>query len=402
MEEYVCEGQIGLRMKVLHVTSSYHPAYKMGGAVAADFSVDNALAKMGVKVDVLTTNAGLQDQDIPLNQWALLSENHRVMYFPYQGYIHYSFSLPYLKFLMSHIREYDIVHFSGVWNFPVVWGPSIARWYGVPYVMTLHGALFPELYYQGNTWFKRIHYFGLVRRNLFRASFVHVTSRREQDALLSFTGLKLPVRLIPYGITDHSHIPRETFDCTKGAHESKVILFIGRIDKVKGLDILFQAFTQLIEAGAKYTLWCVGPDDNEYRSSLEVLLSETAKQNVLFPGMLIGADKIKVFECADMFVLPSYSENFGMTVIEAAKYKLPMIISNKVGLATEVAAYDAGIIINTDVNELVEAIKKLANDEMLSQRLSNNAYKMFEEQFKLEQVAQQFLNLYQDIVSRSA
>lgn len=387
-------------MKVLHVTSSYHPAYKMGGAVAADFSVDASLAKMGVMVDVLTTNAGLHDKNIPLNQWVSLSENHRVMYFPYQGYIHYSFSLSYLKFLISHIREYDIIHFSGVWNFPVIWGPSIARWFGVPYVMTLHGALYPELYYQGNTWFKRIHYFGLLRKNLMHASAVHCTAAHEKESLLSFTNLKLAVNIIPYGLDDDVGVER--LRLIKRNENAKVILFIGRLNWKKGLDILFSAFSKLLESDGAYKLLCVGPDDDHYRQKIDHLLSIEAKKRVIFPGMLSGKEKVEVFCSADIFVLPSYSENFGMTVIEAAKYKLPMIISNKVGLATEVAAYDAGLIINTDVSDLVGAIKKLTSDVVLSQRLSNNAYKMFEEQFKLEQVVQQFSNLYQDIVSRSA
>jgi glycosyltransferase involved in cell wall biosynthesis len=347
----------------------------------------------------LTTNAGLRSQDIPLHEWVPLADNHRVMYFPYQGYIHYSFSLPYLHFLVRHIQAYDVVHFSGVWNFPVIWGPIIARWYGVPYVMTLHGALYPELYYQGNLWFKRIHYFALLRRNLSKASAVHCTTGAEQNSILSFTRLRgLPITVIPYGLSNDVPDAKDSLRMLEAGH-TKTILFIGRIHKIKGLDILFSAFSKLIDKDVSYQLLCVGPDDDNYRQQIEPLLSARAKERVVFTGMLSGADKVAAFNAADMFVLPSYSENFGMTVIEAAKYKVPMIISNKVGLAEEVLQHQAGLVINTDVDALLDAIQTLSNDDALAQRLVFNAYEMFEQQFQISQVAQAFHRLYQGLIS---
>jgi glycosyltransferase involved in cell wall biosynthesis len=289
-----------------------------------------------------------------------------------------------------------VVHFSGVWNFPVIWGPIIARWFGVPYVMTLHGALYPELYYQGNLWVKRIHYFGLLRRNLSKASVIHCTTQHERNSLIAFTKLKLSTSIIPYGLPVDVYEPAGSAPAVKNG---KTILFIGRLNWKKGLDILFSAFSKLVDKDASYKLLCVGPDDDDYRQQIEPLLSARAKERVVFTGMLSGADKVAAFNAADMFVLPSYSENFGMTVIEAAKYKVPMIISNKVGLAEEVLQHQAGLVINTDVDALLDAIQTLSNDDALAQRLVFNAYEMFEQQFQISQVAQAFHRLYQGLIS---
>jgi glycosyltransferase involved in cell wall biosynthesis len=382
-------------MKVLHVTSSYYPAYKMGGAVSADFSVDSELAKSGVIVDVVTTNAGV-DSPHTTKEWVRLAKNLKVIYFPFYGYVHYSFSWAYFVFLIKNIKRYNVIHFSGVWNFPVVWGPLIARWYGIPYVITLHGALYPELYFQGKRWFKWLHYFGLVRGNLRHASVVHCTTEHEASSLRTFTGLSLNTRVIPYGLSPLllSNVNQRL---SEGREQSKRILFIGRLNWKKGLDVLFSAFSKLVEKDESYQLICAGPDEEGYRVQVEENLSERAKKNVSFPGMLSGLEKQRAFEQADVFILPSYSENFGMTVIEAAQQRLPMIITHGVGLADVVIKYDAGVVVNPVIDEIVRAIEIVCNDDDRAKKMTENAYKMYEENFQLAIVAERFKVMYGDL-----
>jgi len=387
-------------MKVLHVTSSYYPAFSFGGSVSADYETDMELSNQGVQIDICTTNAGLDENEVELNKW-IKHKKLNIIYFPFMGYIHYNFSPKYLYFLIKNIKRYDLIHFSGVWNFPVVFGPIIARIFKKPYIITPHGTLYKETFEGKSAIIKKLHYLLFVKKNLQKANTIHFTTIDEKDKIIDFLKIDINSTIVQYGMEFINKDLDLSFYKEKYniPNDKKIILFLGRINWIKGLDILFEGFDKLLENRKDCILLCVGPDDEKYLDELKKLVSRKTLESIVFTGMLNGDDKIAMYQLADLFILPSYSENFGMTVIEAASFKLPIIISNKVGLHNEVIEHNAGIVIKTKAEEVKNSIIKLLNNKELSDNLSKNAYKMALSYFSRENSGKMFKNMYEEIVN---
>jgi len=385
--------------KILHATSSYYPAFSFGGSVSADFETDMELSCQNIKIDISTTNAGLKDNEVLLNRW-IKHKDLNIVYFPFIGYIHYNFSLKYLWFLILHIKDYDLVHFSGIWNFPVVFGPIVARFFKKPYIITPHGTLYKETFEGKSAIIKKIHYYCFVKRNIQKANIIHFTTKDEKDKVEDFLQINFNSKIVPYGMefTNKEIVLEDYRDKYNIPKDKKLILFLGRINWKKGLDILFQGFQKILESRDDCILLCVGPDVEHYSNELKKLVQEQTLQNIIFTSMVEGDDKIAMYKLADIFILPSYSENFGMTVIEAASFKLPIVISNKVGLHNEIKENDAGLIIDTNINDIENSLNMLLTDQALCERIKNNAYKMAIDKFSRKNSAKMFKQMYKEIV----
>ncbi len=386
-------------LKLLHVTSSYYPAFSFGGSVSADYETDNELSKSNIDIDISTTNAGLKKNEVKLNTW-IKHKKINIIYFPFLGYIHYNFSLKYLFFLIKNIKNYDLIHFSGTWNFPIIFGPIIARIFNKPYIVTPHGTLYKGTFDGKSAIIKKIHYKLFVKKNLQKASAIHFTTKDEKEKVENFLKINMKSKVIPYGI---DFVDKElNLEMYKRKYNipnnKKIILFLGRINWIKGLDILIQGFSKILEKRDDCLLLCVGPDDENYSSELKKYI---VNKNIIFTGMVSGDDKIAMYKMGNIFILPSYSENFGMTVIEAANFNLPIIISNKVGLHNEISENNAGIVIDTTIDAIINSIIMLLDDEKLSKTISSNALKMVNEKFTREESGKQFIEMYKEIINET-
>jgi glycosyltransferase involved in cell wall biosynthesis len=163
------------------------------------------------------------------------------------------------------------------------------------------------------------------------ASCLHATSRQEYEHIRAF-GLKIPIAIIPNGIDVPSAVPKPR---PRGA--GRTVLYLGRLHAKKGLERLLDAW-ELIEARRpNWQLDIVGPIDSEYAFMLKARIDASVLSRVRLLGPLYGGEKLKAYRGADLFVLPTLNENFGMTVAEALAQGTP-VISTKgapwVGLAT--------------------------------------------------------------------
>ena len=156
--------------------------------------------------------------------------------------------------------------------------------------------------------------------------------------------------------------------------DKKYILSLGRISKKKGFNLLIPAFSKLIR---EYDLNLViaGPDNEGYKKEVEhIVKKENLEERIIFTG-LIDDEKWSLYKKALMFVLPSYSENFGMTVVEAMACETPVVVSDKVGIYKEVENAKAGIIVKTEVDSLYEGMKQIIENEKLRNNISENGRK---------------------------
>jgi glycosyltransferase involved in cell wall biosynthesis len=129
------------------------------------------------------------------------------------------------------------------------------------------------------------------------------------------------------------------------------------------------------------------------------LSQEEENVKVTFSGILTGRQKLEAFTGSDVFVLPSYSENFGMSVVEAMTCRLPVIITNQVGIYKEVANAKAGLVIKTNAEELSMGIRNLLNNTITYKAIQTNGRQLVEDRFVSEKVAGQMAETYDKILT---
>jgi len=389
-----------MTMRVLHIVPSYIPAYRYGGPIQSVHLLNKRLSEIGVAIDVYTTNAGLENRnDILINRWVDL-DGTRVKYFNYYGYEHYTFS-PRLFFeSLKEADSYDLVHITAVWNFPVLAGSIASLLRKKPYVISTRGAIYEKAVNLKSKNKKLLYYHLAAQHYLKRASALHFTTKDEREKVLSYLKLDNKSVVIPNGIDlslYHSLPPegifREKYPLLK---DKKYILFLGRITPIKGLDILINAFKEISRVDPDIVLVIAGPDAEGYGKEVKGLLHEYGIfDRVLFTGMLTGDDKLSAYRDADIFVLSSYSENFGMSVVEAMACGKPVIISDKVGIHQEVEQNRAGIIVEANSGSLFKGLKMVLGSEELRKELSLNAKKMVEEYYDIDKVADKMRTFYE-------
>jgi glycosyltransferase involved in cell wall biosynthesis len=213
----------------------------------------------------------------------------------------------------------DCVHIHGLWS------PSLmAKWWqwrrrGVPAIVSVHGMLEPWAM-NHKRWKKLLGWYGYQRHCLNSADALHATSEREAASIRRLN-LQPHIETIPWGTDLPSLAP-----ATERNADCRTALFVGRIYPVKGLPLLIDAWAQLRPSG--WTLNIIGPDQAGHRGELEARVrSSGLTEEISFIGPLSGDALQKAYETAELFVLPSHTENFGMAAAEALAHGLPVIAS---------------------------------------------------------------------------
>lgn len=388
-------------MNILHIVPSYYPAIKYGGPIQSVFYLNRALVKKGVNVDVLTTTSGLKNHEGLINSGWINDKGVRIKYLPYYFYEHYTFSPMLLFQALSECKKHDLVHITAIWNFPVLAGSVSSLLAKKPYVISPRGMLHSGAIDSKLSGVKKVYYNLIAKHYLDRASAVHFTTEDEKNNVASFLSVNRSF-VVPNGIDldIFRHLPEEGIFKSKYPilKDKKYILFVGRINKNKGLEILVSAFEKLINDNKDLYLVLVGPDEGYIKTLQSILKSKCLLDRTLFTGILDGYEKLSAYVDAEAFIAPSYFENFSMSVVEAMACKKPVIISNKVGIYKEVEKANAGIVVNLDSQELYFAIKKLLENTNYRDLITANVRKLIEEKYDIEIVADMMINEYRKII----
>jgi glycosyltransferase involved in cell wall biosynthesis len=212
----------------------------------------------------------------------------------------------------------------------------------------------------------------IEKSNLERAASIHVTSELEGAELRRFNLQLPPVAVIPNGVDElESILDTEPSRDVKEiiSVEQPLTLFLGRVSWKKGLDRLLNAFA----VTKRGELAIVGPDAEDLipqlrRLAVELQIGDRVR---FLPRTVLGCDKEFLFEAAQVFVLPSYSENFGNTVLEAMQRGVPVVVTPEVGAAEIVREARGGVVVNGDPEPLGEVISQLINDPILAKAMGD-------------------------------
>jgi len=176
-------------------------------------------------------------------------------------------------------------------------------------------------------------------------------------------------------------------------------LFLGRVHKVKGLDMLIPAFANLCKDYPEWKLVIAGPDENDHKKTLVELTKKYKIENKInFVGEVLGKKKEELFVSSDLFVLPSYSEALSVAAIEALRYSLPLLITKTCNFP-EVVQSGAGIEVmpsHDDIQVGLEQLMKLSVKQR--NEMGGRGFQLFKEKYSMEVIAKQLSNKFEKIL----
>ncbi len=388
-------------MKILHVIANISPRY--GGPAQVCKDICKYLAGRRQYVEIYTTNLDYPDGilNVPKNK-PVEQDGYTVNYFSVQ-FKPYAISIPLANKLQWDIKKFDIIHIHGLYRFPQAIAAFYARKHKIPYIVMPHGSLDPFLFHRNKRRFlKRVYEKIFEFRNLNHASRIHFTTEEEM-MLTHFLKLKASAMILPNGLNPQEFAklpPYGVFRKKYGLKDEKIILHLGRLNFKKGIDILVKAFGRIAKNDSEVRLVLAGPDNDGYSQEvMKWVVQEDVQEKVIFTGMLLGEHKLSVLRDADIFVLPSYSENFGIAVIEAMVCGLPVVISDKVNIWREVEASGAGLVTDCDYKKVSEALLFLLGNSEKRIEMGKLGQKMVREKYNWDSLTEELINIYHEVIN---
>lgn len=365
----------------------------------------HSLAAQGVQVDVATTDddgpgARLK---VPLGK-RVEHQGYGIFHFRKQLEF-YKVSLPFSRWMARHVIDYDLVHIHALFSYTSSRAAHHARRHNVPYLIRPLGVL--------NRWgmenrrrFVKALSFRFVEKPILRhAAAMHYTSLAEQTEAEA-TGATACPFVIPLGIdlSPPAQVPdvERFFQQYPQARGRRLLLFLSRIDAKKGIDVLLPAFAQVRKTIPDTFLVIAGDGPAELVKKYRDLAATVGVADaVVWAGFLKDADKRAAFAAATAFVLPSYSENFGIAAVEALAAGLPCVLSHGVAIGGDVASSGAGLVVPTEPEPLAVALVQILSDDTLREKCSANGPRLAGERFSLQAMGKNLLGVYQNILGEN-
>jgi len=349
-------------MRVLHIIPGLDP--KSGGPAAAIGGLAPAQVKAGLEVSLL---AAFRIDANPSIMEKLRAAGVAIhMIGPVVGALgRHPAIVPTLR---KAVASADVIHIHALWEETQHQAAVAARLSAKPYIFRPCGMLDPWSLNQSK-WRKKLYMFLRLRRDLSGAVALHFTANLERD-------LAAPLLLPPKAIVEPNGIDLSEFlelpakDTFRHRYprigQRPILLFLSRIHPKKGLDVLVPAFTramarwkQQLPVGSLPILVIAGPDADNYEAQVRRNTQALGlEEDVLFVGPLFGEHKVAAFADADLFVLPSHQENFGIVVVEAMAAGCPVLISDQVNIHPQITAWGAGWVVPVNADRLAEQLQQ--------------------------------------------
>ena len=296
------------------------------------------------------------------------------------------------RYLLNQVRskKIDIVHNHGMWQMNSLYPGWAVKKSESKLIVSPHGT-FSEWAMNNGSFVKKFFWVLLQKPALGRTKCFHATSDSEYRDIRRL-GFHQPVAIIPNGI-DIPNLPE------KKKNKLRTLLFLGRIHPVKGLDLLLHAWKEVQVLFPEWQLIVAGSDDGFYGKSgylnkMHDLSASLDLQRIYFVGELNGIDKLTAYSDADLFILPSYSENFGVTVAEALASGTPVIATHGTPWK-ELEPRKAGWCVNSDIDSLALCLKTALHYSRSDlSKMGFRGREWMKNEFSWEQIAEKMLKTY--------
>jgi len=386
-------------MDFLFVTPFYKPAYVYGGPTRSIPGLCEGLTELGHNVEVFTTDANGEDTLDVKTGIPIQKDGVSVTHFPCTKIRSRFFYTPRLrKACNNRANEFDYVYTYGIWNYPAIAAGAACRHLRVPYIVSPRTGLMQWPLRQ--RWVRKKIFLWLFGwRYLQGAWAVHYTTDVEQceseQAGVDTPGFVVPN---PIDLSEFDSIPDpDRFRKKLGlSSDSSVLLFLGRLEPRKGIELSLRAFSRLQKKvpGSKFII--SGPGDEQYLQKVKALVEELSISDaVVFTGYVDATARLEVLSAADAFVLTSRTENFAMAAVEAMATGTPVVLSEEVGVAQNAEGAGAGIRVPLQEDRVTEALTKVLTSSSLRKEMGRNGPIHVRQLYGRKAVANQMLNALQ-------
>ena len=404
-------------MKILHVAHFFYPCLSAGGVVNASYQIASKQSKDN-EVKVISSDSCKERLKFPKGRYDVDVDGIKVDYFrnlsnrfKLKTMLDTPLGAPFK--IRKDIKGYDIVHIHEHRQTLAILASHFARKNNIPYIVQAHGSVLPFFQKEGlKNLFDKV--FGF--KMLHNASCVFALTEVEKEQYLKMGVDEEKIEIVPLGINleEYENLPsfgkfRSKFNI---GENDKLILFVGRIHEIKGLDLLIDAFNDLINQNdgkndgendgenslngidsSIIKLAIVGPDDG-YLAKLEEKIKEySLEENVIITGPLYNEEKQEALVDCDLFVMPSKYESFTTSGLEAMACSKPLVLTKNNHIHDWVDG-NVGLACEDNKDSLRQAIEKVLFDEEMSLIFAENGKKLIKEKYNWDIINSQILEIY--------
>jgi len=387
-------------MNILHVVTYFAPCFSAGGVVNAAYEIAKTQVENGHDVCVYTTDS-CQERIKLENNYNEDIDGIKVFYFrnisnSVKTKLTIDMPISLIRYLKKTINNFDIIHLHEHRHSLAIATHRYAKKNNIPYVLQAHGSVLP--FFQKEKMkeiFDKVWGFDILHD----ASKVFALTEVEKEQYLKIGIKQEDIEIVPLGINleDYTDFPEKgKFKSRLNIDENdKLILFLGRIHEIKGLDLLIKSFNQISNDNIKLAI--VGGDYG-FKGEVEKLINEfDLNEKVIFPGVLTGSDKIEALIDCDIFVMPSRYESFTTSGLEAMACSKPLILTKNNHIHTWVKD-SVGLVCEFDTDDLSNCIEKLLNNEKLCEEFGKTGRKLIEEKYNWNKVSKQIESIYENCI----
>jgi glycosyltransferase involved in cell wall biosynthesis len=361
-------------MKVLHVISSL--ARELGGPSQACVGMAESVAALGHDVRICTSKYDGPGREVDAPSGQPVHRNGVTYYYYHMPRPHVrGFSPGMIRALPRLIADVDVVHLHSLYLAHTWATGACARRLGIPYIVRPHGTLDPYIWRRRRVpkWIMERLFQERVNRH---AAAFHFTTQEEMELAQPYVSGR-PGFVAPIGVDVARFAALPPRGGLRSRHvalgDRPIVIFYGRLNFKKGLDILIPAFADAVRRGQDLALVIAGPDHGMEAKAREWVAQQGIGDRTVFTGMLDGEAALSALADADLFVLPSYSENFGISVVEAMACGLPVLISDRVNIWREVQADGGGLVAPPEVTPFADRIAALMADPQRRRQMGERA-----------------------------
>ena len=391
-------------MKILHVAHFFIPCLSAGGVVNASYQIASKQAEDN-DVKVLSTDSCKERLKFPNGRYDVDVDGIRIDYFKNLSnrfkmatMLDTPLSAPFR--IRKEIKDYEVVHIHEHRQTLAIIASHFARKNNIPYIVQAHGSVLPFFQKEG---LKNIFDKAFGFKILHNAACVFALTEVEKEQYLKMGVDEEKIEIVPLGINleEYENLPdygrfRSKFNIND---DEKLVLFVGRIHEIKGLDLLIDSFNDLIHLNEneKIKLAIVGPDDGYLEELEKKIKNYSLEENVIIVGPLYKEEKQEALVDCDLFVMPSKYESFTTSGLEAMACSKPLVLTKNNHIHDWVDG-NCGIACDDDKGSLRLAIEELLFDDDLSRTYGENGKRLIIEKYNWDMINSQILEIYEKLL----
>lgn len=391
-------------MKILHVAHFFYPCLSAGGVVNASYQIASKQSKDN-DVKVITSDSCKERLKFPNGRYDVDVDGIKVDYFKNLSnkfklatMLDTPLSVPFK--IRKDIENYEIIHIHEHRQTLAIIASYFARKRNIPYIVQAHGSVLPFFQKEGlKNIFDKVFGFKILHN----ASCVFALTEVEKEQYLKMGVDEDKIEIVPLGINleEYENLPaygkfRSKFNID---NDEKLILFVGRIHEIKGLDLLMDSFYDLINDAEdeRIKLAIVGPDDGYLSKLKDKIKWYSLEDKVIITGPLYKEEKQEALIDCDLFVMPSKYESFTTSGLEAMACSKPLVLTKNNHIHDWVDG-NVGLACDDNKESLKEAIAAVLFDEDLSQTFGENGKELIIEKYNWDIINNQILEIYRKFI----